>query len=191
MPLWITGDPTADTLLDEDPFALLLGMLLDQQMTMEAAFAGPQKLANRMGGLDVRRVAEANPEEFAELASTPPAIHRYPRTMAGRVQALARHLVDHYDGDAARLWTDGDPDGRTLLERLEALPGFGKQKAQIFLALLGKQRGLTPDGWCEAAGYYGEAGSFRSIADIVDKESLAKVRETKQAVKAAARAAKG
>lgn len=189
MPLWLTGDPQADALLDSDPFALLLGMLLDQQMRLEAAFAGPKKLADRMGGLDVRRIAETPPDEFTELAATPPAIHRYPRTMAGRVQALAHHVVDEYDGDASRVWSDAD--GRTVLTRLEALPGFGRQKAQIFLALLGKRRGVTPTGWREAAGHYGEEGSFRSVADIVDEDSLAKVREYKQATKAAARAAKG
>ncbi len=189
MSLWMTGDPDADHLLDTDPFALLTGMLLDQQVTMESAFAGPAKIAARMGGLDVRRIADTDPEEFAALCATPPAVHRFPGSMAGRIQAVARAVVDDYDGDVARLWTDGEPDGATVLERLRALPGFGDQKARIFLALLGKQRGVQPAGWREAAGAYGDDVP-RSIADVRDPESLRRVRETKQAAKAAARAAK-
>ncbi|WP_136520466.1 HhH-GPD-type base excision DNA repair protein [Cellulomonas telluris] len=188
-PLWMTGDEAADRLLDEDPFALLLGMLLDQQVAMETAFAGPAKIAERMGGLDPRRVADADPEQFAALCATPPAVHRYPGSMAGRIQAVARAVVEEYDGDVTRLWTDGDPDGPTVLKRLKALPGFGDQKAKIFLALLGKQRGVTPTGWREAAGAYGD-DEFRSIADVRDAVSLGRVRETKKAAKAAARAAR-
>ncbi|MFC8190408.1 HhH-GPD-type base excision DNA repair protein [Cellulomonas sp. NPDC057328] len=189
MALWMTGDAAADRLLDEDPFALLLGMLLDQQVAMETAFAGPAKIADRMGGLDPRRVADAEPEAFAALCATPPAVHRYPGSMAGRIQAVARAVVDEYDGDVTRLWTDGDPDGPTVLRRLKALPGFGDQKARIFLALLGKQRGVTPAGWREAAGAYGD-DEFRSIADVRDPDSLGRVRETKKAAKAAAKAAR-
>uniref|UniRef100_UPI002811F501 HhH-GPD-type base excision DNA repair protein n=1 Tax=Cellulomonas sp. TaxID=40001 RepID=UPI002811F501 len=181
-PLWMTGDEAADRLLDEDPFALLLGMLLDQQVAMETAFAGPAKIAERMGGLDPRRVADADPEQFAALCATPPAVHRYPGSMAGRIQAVARAVVEEYDGDVTRLWTDGDPDGPTVLKRLKALPGFGDQKAKIFLALLGKQRGVTPTGWREAAGAYGD-DEFRSIADVRDAVSLGRVRETKKAAK--------
>lgn len=190
MTLWLTGDADADRLLDSDPFALLTGMLLDQQVTMESAFAGPAKIAARMSGFDVRRIADADPDEFAALCATPPAVHRYPGSMAGRIQAVARAVVDAYDGDVTRLWTDGDPDGRTVLTRLKALPGFGEQKARIFLALLAKQRGVEPAGWREAAGAYGD-DEFRSIADVRDPDSLARVRATKQAAKAAARAAKG
>ncbi|MFS0703200.1 HhH-GPD-type base excision DNA repair protein [Cellulomonas sp. 179-A 9B4 NHS] len=189
MALWMTGDAAADRLLDDDPFALLLGMLLDQQVAMETAFAGPAKIADRMGGLDPRRVADADPEAFAALCATPPAVHRYPGSMAGRIQAVARAVVDAYDGDVTRLWTDGDPDGATVLRRLRALPGFGDQKARIFLALLGKQRGVTPAGWREAAGAYGD-DEFRSIADVRDQVSLGRVRETKKAAKAAAKAAR-
>ncbi|WP_043498404.1 HhH-GPD-type base excision DNA repair protein [Georgenia sp. SUBG003] len=187
--LHITGDDAADTLLSEDPFALLVGMLLDQQVAMETAFAGPQKLAERLGGLDVRRLATMDPDELTEVCRRPPAVHRYPGSMAGRIQALSAALVEEYDGDTAALWTRGDPDGREILRRLKALPGFGDQKARIFLALLGKQRGLGAPGWREAAGAYGEEGAFRSVADIVDAGSLARVRETKRAAKAAARAA--
>lgn len=188
MTLWLTGDAEADRLLDDDPFALLLGMLLDQQVPMETAFAGPHKIAERMGGLDPVRVADADPEAFAALCATPPAVHRFPGSMAGRIQAVARAVVDEYDGDVARLWTDGDPDGAEVLRRLRALPGFGEQKARIFLALLGKRRGVTPAGWREAAGAYGDT-EYRSIADVTDADSLARVRATKKAAKAAAKAA--
>ena len=186
MTLWLTGDPEADRLLESDPFALLLGMLLDQQVPMETAFAGPRKLADRMGGLDPRRVAEADPTEFAALCATPPAVHRFPGSMAGRIQAVARAVVDDYEGDVARLWTGGDPDGAEVLRRLRALPGFGEQKARIFLALLAKRRGVTPAGWREAAGAYGD-DQYRSIADVTDEGSLARVRATKKAAKAAAK----
>ena len=188
MTLWLTGDPTADQLLTDDPFALLIGMLLDQQVTMESAFAGPTKIADRMGGLDVHRVAEADPSEFAALCATPPAVHRYPGSMAGRIQGVAAALVEHYDGDVTRLWTEGEPDGPAVLKRLKALPGFGDQKARIFLALLGKQIGVQPAGWAQAAGAYGDPGSRRSIADVTDPTSLTEVRATKQAAKAAAKA---
>jgi len=185
MSLWLTGDPDADNLLDTDPFALLTGMLLDQQVPMEAAFSGPKKLADRMGGLDARRIADMDPDEFVAIASQPPGIHRFARSMAGRVQALARHVVDEYDGDPTRIWTDGDPDASTVLKRLQALPGFGEEKSRIFLALLGKQRGVTPRGWREAVEPFGEPGTTRSVADITDKQSLLEVRATKKAIKAA------
>lgn len=189
--LWLTGDPEADRLLDADPFALLVGMLLDQQVAMETAFAGPHRIAQRLGGFDPARIADADPDEFAALCATTPAVHRYPGSMATRIQAVARAVVEEYDGDVTRLWRDGDPDAREVLRRLRALPGFGDQKARIFLALLGKQRGVQPDGWREVAGIYGEDGARRSIADVVDPDSLAAVRETKRAAKAAAKAARG
>ncbi len=186
--LWMTGDEATDRLLDADPFALLLGMLLDQQVPMETAFSGPHKIVERLGSLEPAAVADADPESFAALCATPPAVHRYPGSMAGRIQAVARAVVDRYDGDVTRLWTDGEPDAREVLRRLKALPGFGDQKARIFLALLGKQRGVMPEGWREVAGPYGEEGARRSIADVTDAGSLAQVRETKRAAKAAARA---
>ena len=187
---WLTGDPAADELLDRDPFALLIGMLLDQQVTMESAFAGPAKILSRLGSVTPEAIAQADPEAFIELCRTPPAVHRYPGSMAGRVQAVAAAVVKDYDGDVTRLWLDGEPDGAEVRRRLEALPGFGTQKAQIFVALLGKQRGVTPTGWREAAGSYGDEGSRRSIADVRDEQSLLEVRATKQAAKAAAKAAK-
>ncbi|OBB47696.1 HhH-GPD-type base excision DNA repair protein [Mycobacterium sp. 852002-51961_SCH5331710] len=188
--LQLVQDPAADELLESNPFALLVGMLLDQQYPMEAAFAGPKKIADRLGGFDVREIADYDPEKFAALCSKTPAIHRFPGSMAKRVQALAQLLVDRYDGDAAALWTADDPDGAEVLRRLRALPGFGEQKAKIFLALLGKQYGVTPQGWRKAAGDYGKAGSFLSVADVVDAGSLEKVRSYKKQAKAAAKAAK-
>jgi uncharacterized HhH-GPD family protein len=162
-------------------------MLLDQQIAMEVAFSGPKKIADRMGGFDVVRIAECDPEEFIELCVTKPAIHRYGGSMAKRVQALARHVVEHYDGRTEGLWAEGDPGGKEVLKRLKALPGFGDQKARIFLALLGKQLGVHPAGWREAAGAYGDEGARRSIADVVDGKSLQEVRSFKKAAKAAAK----
>ncbi|NIH82568.1 HhH-GPD-type base excision DNA repair protein [Amycolatopsis viridis] len=185
--LRLTGDADADKLLSEDPFALLTGMLLDQQIAMETAFLGPKKIADRMGGFDVRKIAESGLDEFVELCVTPPAIHRYGGSMARRVHALANHVVEHYDGKADRIWKRGTPDGKEVLRRLKELPGYGDQKARIFLALLGKQRGVQPEGWREAAGAYGEEGSRRSIADVVSPETLAEVRAFKKAAKAAAK----
>jgi uncharacterized HhH-GPD family protein len=184
----LTGDPAADELLASDPLALLVGMLLDQQVAMETAFLGPKKISDRMGGFDVRRIADEDPGAFATLCATPPAVHRYPGSMATRIQSLCRFLVESYGGDPRRIWTDGDPDGREVLKRLKALPGYGDQKARIFLALLGKQFEVRPDGWREAAGAYGEDGSRRSIADVVDERSLDEVRATKKQLKAAAKA---
>ncbi|MBN9241132.1 MAG: Fe-S cluster assembly protein HesB [Micrococcales bacterium 70-64] len=185
--LHITADPDADALLSSDPLALLVGMLLDQQVPMETAFAGPAKLKARLGAFDARTIADAEPDAFAEVMKQSPAVHRFPGSMAGRVQALCAEIVAHWGGRAENIWTEGDPDGAEILKRLNSLPGFGDQKARIFLALLGKQQGLTAPGWREAAGAYGEAGSFRSVADIVSPESLLKVRATKQAAKAAAK----
>lgn len=185
--LHITDDPAADELLSSDPLALLVGMLLDQQVAMETAFAGPLKIKERLGSFDAATIAAHDEDAFVELCRTSPAVHRYPGSMAGRIQTLSRAILDDWHGDAAAIWTDGDPDGAEVLRRLKALPGFGEQKARIFLALLGKQRGLTASGWREAAGAYGEEGSFRSVADITSPESLAKVRATKQAAKAAAK----
>lgn len=189
--LHITGDDRADGLLSTDPLALLIGMLLDQQIAMETAFAGPAKIRERLGSLDPSAIAGAEPEAFVELFRQTPAVHRYPGSMAARVQALCRAIIDDWDGDAASIWTTDAPSGAEVLRRLKALPGFGDQKARIFLALLGKQRGLEASGWREAAGAYGEDGSFRSVADIVDAESLTRVRETKRAAKAAAKSATG
>jgi uncharacterized HhH-GPD family protein len=188
--LQLVQDPAADALLESTPLALLIGMLLDQQIPMEVAFAGPKKLADRMDGLDARRIAEYDPEKFAALCAETPAVHRFPGSMAKRIQELARIVVDEYGGDAAAVWTDGNPDGREVLLRLKRLPGFGDQKARIFLALLGKQYGLTATGWREAAGDYGKAGTHMSVADVRDAESLGKVRSYKKQMKAAAKAAK-
>jgi uncharacterized HhH-GPD family protein len=187
MTLHITGDETADRLLTDDPLALLIGMLLDQQVAMETAFAGPLKIAERAGTFEASALASFAPDAFAELFSATPAVHRFPGSMAGRVQALCAAVVAEWGGDASAIWTEGDPDGAEVLRRLKKLPGFGEQKAKIFLALLGKQYGFTGTGWRESSAPYGEEGSFRSVADIVSPESLAKVREHKRAMKAAAK----
>lgn len=190
MELHITGDDAADKLLSDDAFALLTGMLLDQQVTMESAFAGPEKIRTRIGSISPAAVAEYDPAGFVEVFKERPAVHRFPGSMAGRVQALAEAVQSDWNGEATAIWTRDEPDGREVLRRLKALPGFGEQKAKIFLALLGKQCGLQAPGWREAAGHYGGEGSYLSVADIVDPESLTKVRASKQAAKAAAKAAK-
>ncbi|MBB4931569.1 putative HhH-GPD family protein [Lipingzhangella halophila] len=178
--LRLAGEPEADQLLAEQPLALLIGILLDQQVPMESAFAGPKKLADRLGGLDARSIAQADPDEFASVFATSPAVHRFPGSMAKRVQALCQTLLDKYDGRAEGVWSDGDPDGREVLRRLKGLPGFGDQKAQVFLALLGKQLGVRPEGWREAAGRYGQEGTRLSTADVVDEQTRAEMRETKK-----------
>lgn len=183
----ISGDAAADQLLDEDPFALVVGMLLDQQVPMEHAFSGPALIRDRLGAFDAATIAGTDPEDFVALCARPPAVHRYPASMGARVHALAVRVRDQMDGDVTTVWT-GAADGRDLVKRLQALPGFGQQKAQIFTALLGKQRGVRVEGWREAAGQYGEDGSFRSVADVVDADSLAKVRAHKQEQKRKARA---
>ncbi|NUV80223.1 HhH-GPD-type base excision DNA repair protein [Streptomyces sp. CAI-155] len=189
--LRIAQQPEADELLARSPLAALVGMLLDQQVPMEWAFTGPYTLAERMGSddLDAAAIAAYDPEAFTALFTTKPALHRYPGSMAQRVQQLCQYLLAEYDGDASAVWRDAE-SGEELLRRLNELPGFGTQKAQIFLALLGKQFGVRPPGWREAAGAYGEEGSRRSVADITGPESLAEVRAYKQEAKAAAKAAK-
>lgn len=158
-------------------------MLLDQQVPMETAFAGPKKIADRMGGFDATDIANYDPDKFAAICSERPAVHRFPGSMAKRIQALAQIIVDRYDGDAAALWSDGNPDGPEVLRRLKELPGFGEQKARIFLALLGKQYAVTAKGWRAAAGEYGKAGTHLSIADVVDARSLEQVRSYKKQMK--------
>ncbi|MDH6703469.1 putative HhH-GPD family protein [Kitasatospora sp. MAA19] len=187
----LAQQPEADELLGRSALAALVGMLLDQQVPMEWAFTGPLTIARRLGrnDLDAREIAVYNPEEFVALLSAKPAVHRYPAAMAKRVQQLCQFLVAQYDGEASALWKD-TRTGKELLSRLNALPGFGKQKSQIFLALLGKQYGVRPEGWREAAGAYGEEGSHRSVADITGPESLDLVREFKQEMKRAAKEAK-
>lgn len=158
-------------------------MLLDQQVPMETAFAGPKKIADRMGGFDATDIANYDPDKFAAICSERPAVHRFPGSMAKRIQALAQIIVDRYDGDAAALWSAGNPDGPEVLRRLKELPGFGEQKARIFLALLGKQYAVTAKGWRAAAGEYGKAGTHLSIADVVDARSLEQVRSYKKQMK--------
>jgi uncharacterized HhH-GPD family protein len=185
----LAREAAADELLDRDPLALLIGMLLDQQIPLEKAFAGPLVLTERLGGeLDAAQIAHYEPEAFAALCAQPPAIHRFPVAMAARIQSLCRMICDEYGDDAAAVWT-GAKDGQDLLKRVAALPGFGKQKAQIFVALLGKQRGISVKGWRQAAGDFGVKGSFKSVADIVDDASLERVRAYKRELKAQAKQA--
>jgi uncharacterized HhH-GPD family protein len=187
--LCLAQDPEADALLSENPLALLVGMVLDQQIPLEWAFKGPFTLTQRLGcDLDATDLANRDPESLAKVFATPPALHRFPGSMAGRVQEMCRVVVSDYDGDAANVWA-GVSDAKELLRRIEGLPGFGKQKAKIFLALLGKQLGVRPKGWREAAGEFGADKSFRSVADITDGKSLEKVRAYKKQMKAAAKAA--
>ncbi len=189
--LCLSQDLEADKLLAKDPLALLIGMVLDQQIPLEWAFKGPLLLKERLGGkLDPVNIAAMDPEELAAVFSQRPALHRFPASNAKRVQALCRIVVDEYDSRADRIWKSAD-DGAELLRRVKALPGFGEQKARIFVALLGKQMAVQPAGWEDAAGDYGKAGSFMSIADIDGPESLARVRQYKQQKKAAAKAAAG
>lgn len=180
--LHLTDDPEADALLSESPLALLIGMLLDQQIPMERAFAGPRRLADRLGsGLTAEQVAATDPDALEEIFRSSPAIHRFPAMMAGRVQSLCAHLVEHYDGDAAAVWETAT-DARELFDNLRSLPGFGEQKSRVFLALLAKQLGVAPEGWEEHAGDYAEPG-YRSIADVTSPESLQKVRDFKRSAK--------
>ena len=188
MKLPLTGDPKADVLLEEDPLALLIGMLLDQQVPMEKAFRGPYDLKVRMDGrLDAAEIAAMDAEELAVLFRGPPALHRYPGSMAGRTQDLCRAVIERFDGDAEQVWSSA-ATGKELVANLKALPGFGEQKARIFTALLAKRMGVTPPGWEDAAGPYAQVGHF-SVADIDGPDALAAVREHKKAMKAAAKAA--
>ncbi len=184
--LRLAQDDDADRMLSRDPLALLIGMLLDQQFPMERAFTSPWLLAQRLGRerLDAAEIAAWDPDAFAKVMAGPPALHRYPGAMAGRVQALCVHVVDKYGGDAAGLWRTATT-GAELLKRVRALPGFGEQKSKIFVALLGKQLDVRPEGWREAAGPYGLEGSHRSVADVTGGDSLARVRAFKQEAKRA------
>jgi len=181
-------EPAANDLLTRNPLALLIGMVLDQQVPLEKAFSAPLDLVRRLGHEpSAAELADFDPDALAAVFSARPALHRYPKAMAGRVQELAQLLVRDYDGDPTRVWTTAS-SGAELLKRVGALPGFGAQKAKIFVAMLGKQLGAQPPGWREAAGPFGAAGSYLSVADIVDQDSLARVRAYKQTLKAAAKA---
>jgi uncharacterized HhH-GPD family protein len=185
--MYLAYTEKANELLETEPLALLIGMLLDQQIPMEKAFTSPDVLRERLGGvLDAQTIAGYDADALEEIFRRPPALHRFPAAMAKRVQDLARQLVERYDGDAAAVWRDAR-SGRELVERVGALPGFGEQKAKIFVALLGKQLGVRPRGWRESAGEFGADGVHRSVADVVDADSLKQVRAYKQQMKAAAK----
>ena len=181
--LYITGDEAADALLNTNPTALLIGMLLDQQVPMEWAFTGPATLQQRLGHLDPAVIATMDEESFVAICCEKPAIHRFPASMGKRIQQVCAFLVEHHDGDAANIWRNVDT-GRDVFGRLKALPGYGDEKSKIFVAILAKTQGVAPDGWREAAGKFGDDVP-RSVADIHDEASLAVVREWKKAQKAA------
>ena len=190
MPLSLPIDADANELLARSPLALLIGMLLDQQVTLEKAFTSPRDLVRRLGHEPTaQELADYDPDALVAVFIERPALHRYPRAMAGRVQQLCALIADRYQGDAANVWA-GAATGAELLARVSQLPGFGPDKSRIFVALLGKQYGIRPDGWREAAGRFGEQGSHCSVADITDADSLAAVRAYKQSLKAAAKTAR-
>jgi uncharacterized HhH-GPD family protein len=187
--LHLSGDKDADAVISEDPLALVIGMVLDQQIPLEKAFSSPSVLRQRLGGtLDAAAIAAMDPIELEAHFKERPALHRFPGSMAKRVQEVCRVIAQEYGGKADAIWKKDVPDAATLLERVRALPGFGEHKAKIFTALLGKQLGVQPDGWREVTKPFGDAGSFLSIADITDTETLAKVRAHKAAMKAKAKA---
>jgi uncharacterized HhH-GPD family protein len=187
--LHLAQDEAADALLSSDPLALLIGMVLDQQIPLEWAFSGPLRLKERLGGqLDVAQIAEMDPDDLVKVFAERPAIHRFPGANAKRVQQLCQLIVEDYGGEAAAIWK-GAKSGQELYARIKALPGFGEQKARIFIGLLGKQLGVRPSGWKDAAGQFGRSGTHYSVADITDGASLLRVRAHKQEMKAAAKAA--
>jgi uncharacterized HhH-GPD family protein len=176
-----TGDAEADRLLTDDGFALLVGMLLDQQVPMEWAFRGPLEARRRLGTLDPAAISARSPEDVVAAFVEKPALHRYPASMAKRVYELAGFITERYGGKAERIWK-GVKDPTEVFDRLQELPGYGKQKAQIFLAILGKRLGVAPTGWEELSGAYGQPG-HRSIADVNGPGAVDKVRAFKQEMK--------
>lgn len=183
--LYITGDERADGLLNTDGTALMVGMLLDQQVPMEWAFTGPQTLHDRLGHLDATKVAAMDVDELVGVCCAKPAIHRFPASMGKRIHALCTVLAEDYGGRAEHVWT-GVESGRELHRRVRALPGFGDEKTRIFIAVLAKTQGVRPDGWEEQAGVFADP-TPRSVADSAGPEALAQVREWKRAQKAAKR----
>ena len=181
--LYITGDPESDALLNTDPLALLIGMLLDQQVPMEWAFGAPPKLKERLGGeIDAARIASMPVEELELVFKGPPALHRFPGSMAKRTHQVCQHLIEHHGGRAEDLW-EGAADAQDLFRRLTALPGYGKEKAKIFMAMLAKRFAIQPTGWEEVAAPFSDA-ERRSIADVESPETLLQVRAWKKAMKA-------
>jgi uncharacterized HhH-GPD family protein len=190
MAITLPIDAEANALLQRNPLALLIGMTLDQQIPFEKAFSSPYELVRRLGHEPTaQELADFDPEALTVIFATPPALHRFPKANAKRVQEVCQLLVDKYDGDAARLWGEATT-GQELFKRISEVPGFGKQKTQILIALLGKRYEVRPKGWREAAGDYGPDRTYKSVADIVDEPSLLKVRAYKKEMKAAAKAAK-
>jgi uncharacterized HhH-GPD family protein len=175
--LHFTESDDANRLLATDDLAVLIGMLLDQQFPMERAFLGPQLLKERLGeDLDAARINRTDLSRLEEVFKGPPAIHRYPASMAKRTQDMCQVIVDEYDGDASRIWATAG-NGKELLKRLKALPGFGEGKSRIFVGLLGKRLGIRPEGWEEAA------ADWPSIADVSTFDDVLELREQKRQMK--------
>ena len=183
--LAVTGNPDADELLNTDPLALLLGMLLDQQVPMEWAFTGPKTLKDRLGHLDAAQIAAMDQDEFVAVCREKPAIHRFPKSMGERAHAVCQHVVENYGGSAAMIWSDV-ADAAELRRRLREIPGYGEEKTKIFIAILAKRFGITPDGWEVVAAPFSDDVP-RSVADISSEEALHEVRKWKKAQKAKGR----
>lgn len=183
----ITGDDAADRLLEDEPLALLIGMLLDQQVPMEWAFRGPSTLCRRFGGaLDATEIAALGEDAVVAVCCEKPAVHRYPAAMGRRIHGLCQAVVDDYDGDASAIWSDG-ADAAEIYSRLRSLPGYGDEKSRILMAILAKRLGVRPDGWVEVAAPFSDTEP-RSVADVDSPENLLRVREWKQMMKAAKKA---
>jgi len=182
MPIVWTQDPAANELLETDPLALLIGMVLDQQVKMEKAFGGPYELKRRLGGrLDVREIADMDPDKHDRIFRERPALHRFPGNMARRVQALSAAIVKDYGGDAGSVWRDA-ADGDDLAARISKLPGFGDMKTKIMVSILAKKFDVRPAGWER------HAASWHSVADVDSAESMAQARDVKREMKAKAKA---
>lgn len=179
----ITGDPATDRLLESEPLALVIGMLLDQQVPMEWAFRAPSTLQERLGHLDAARIAAMDRDELVATCCETPAIHRFPAVMARRIHALCEQIVEHYDGHVEAVWT-GAENGDDLYQRLGRLPGFGDEKSKIFIALLAKRFSVRPRGW-ESVSVPFSDDVPRSAADVDGPSALAEVKEWKRVQRAA------
>jgi len=177
-PIVWTDNEEANRLLDTDPLALLIGMVLDQQVKMEKAFIGPYELKKRLGGLDARTIASMDPDALDRVFRERPALHRFPGNMARRVQAMTQAVVKDYGGEAGAVWREAR-DGDDLAKRISRLPGFGEMKTKIMISVLAKKFGVKPPGWEK------HAASWHSVADVDSPETMAQARAVKRKMKAA------